>query len=56
MDKEDFMIVLQSALFHYWDGLTFEQIKNLMGCDEKIVKAGVELADYLKGIEVKKIV
>jgi len=56
MDKEDFLSVLQSALFSYWDGLTSEQIKNLTGCDEKIVKAGVELADYLKGIEIKKIV
>ncbi len=56
MDKEYFIDVLQSALFYYWDGLTFEKIKALTNYEDRVIMAGIELANYLKGIEIKKIV
>ena len=45
MNKEDFTIVLQSALF-WFDG---EDLTSF-GYNEKLVEKGKKLADYLKSI------
>ncbi len=52
MDKQDFVWILQSALFHY-DGMGEEELIKL-GATPKTAKTGIELCNYLKSIKIEK--
>ncbi len=48
MNKEDFVVILQSALFNF-DGATEKRILELNPkYPVKVVKSGIKLCEYLK--------
>jgi len=48
MNKEDFIIILQSALFSF-DGSNEKEIQELNSdYDLKLIKTGIKLCQYLK--------
>ena len=51
MNKEIFLEILQSAIFSF-EGMKEKEIVEKTGFDLKIVKVGIKLCDYLKGIRI----
>ena len=51
MNKELFLEILQSAIFSF-EGMKEKEIVEKIGVDLKIVRVGIKLCDYLKGVEL----
>lgn len=47
MDKEDFCIILQCALFNF-DGVEFDELKKEFNYNDILIKKGIKLAEALK--------
>lgn len=54
MDKQDFTAILQVALWRN-DGMSEVEIRQLLAnlVNDKTIKAGIKLADYLNSINLK---
>jgi len=53
MNKEQFVIILQSALF-YFDGATKEEIMSYNIYPEQLIDVGIKLSQYLNAIKIKQ--
>jgi hypothetical protein len=54
MNKEDFVLVLNTALWYYIDGMSEQQILDYAKINPNIVKAGIKLSLYLQEFKIKK--
>lgn len=50
MDKETFHYILQSAILSF-DGVSEDKLVREYGINDKLVRAGISLCEYLKSIE-----